>query len=356
MRQEAFVVIMAGGTGTRFWPHSKEDHPKQFLDILGIGKSLLQMTVDRFEAILPAENIFISTNERYADLVQQQLPSLTKDQLLLEPDKRNTAPCIAYACYKIAAKNPEAPIIIAPSDHAIFNDAAFQAAIDTAFTATDDKKLITIGIQPTRPATGYGYINYQSSDNPIKTVISFTEKPDEAKAKELLESGDYVWNAGIFVWSGNAILNAFQKHLPAMAKLFGDMAPMYYTNEESDVIKKQYLLSENISIDYGILEKSEHVHVVLGEFDWSDLGSWASLHENSKKDSNQNAIRGEAITYDVKDSLIFGQERKMMVVEGLENYVIVDTPDSLLIYTKGKEKIVKQAIDQMKSTGRDQHL
>ncbi len=356
MINNAYAVIMAGGTGTRFWPHSREAHPKQFLDILGTGKTLLQMTYDRFSAFVPKENILIATNERYRDLVMDQLPMLVDDQLLLEPAKRNTAPCIAYACYKIASQNPKAPIIIAPSDHAIFNEAVFQSSIVTACEATDDHKLITIGIQPNRPATGYGYIKYESSHDEVKKVQAFTEKPDKEAAQQFLDSGDYVWNAGIFVWSGHAIRHAFEEHLPTMNNIFNQLSSSFYQADERAVIKREYSQCEDISIDYGILEKSEHVHVVLGEFDWSDLGSWASLHGYGDRDGAGNATRGEVMLYNVHDSLIIGQEDKLVVVQGLDKYVVVDTDESLLICERDNEAILKKAISDMKKQQKDRFL
>jgi len=354
--EKPYVVIMAGGTGTRFWPHSREAHPKQFLDILGTGKSLLQMTFDRFAAFVPDDHIFIATNDRYEDLVMEQLPSLTENQLLLEPAKRNTAPCIAYACYKIASKSPDAPIIIAPSDHAIFNEAVFQKTIMTACAAADTDKLITIGIQPNRPATGYGYIKYEPSSGDIKQVNSFTEKPNQEVAEQFIASGDYVWNAGIFVWSGQAIINAFEQHLPTMDGLFKKVTSFFYQASERDVIKKEYLQCEDISIDYGILEKSKNVHVVLGDFDWSDLGSWASLHGYGEKDTAGNVLRGEILAYDVHNSLIIAEKDKLVVVQGLKNHVVVDTEKSLLICEKDNEAILKQAIAEIKSQGKNEFL
>jgi mannose-1-phosphate guanylyltransferase len=347
---------MAGGTGTRFWPHSVEAHPKQFLDILGTGKSLLQMTFDRFAAFVPEDHIFIATNDRYEGLVKDQLPSLQADQFLLEPAKRNTAPCIAYACYKIASKNPDAPIIIAPSDHAIFNEASFQKSVMIACDGADSDKLITIGIPPNRPATGYGYIKYARESTNIKQVNSFTEKPSLAVAEEVLASGDYGGTAGIFVWSGRAIMNAFEQHLPTMDGIFKQVANSFYTESERAVIKKQYLACEDISIDYGILEKSPNVQVVLGEFDWSDLGSWASLHAFGDKDDKDNVIRGEVLTYDVHNSLIIGKEDKLVVVQGLKDHVVVDTEKSLLICEKDNEAILKQAIAEIKSQGKHTFL
>lgn len=356
MINNAYAVIMAGGTGTRFWPHSREAHPKQFLDIFGTGKTLLQMTYERFVSFVPKENIFIATNERYEDLVMEQLPIFQKDQILLEPAKKNTAPCVAYACYKIAAKTPDSPIIITPSDHAIFNEANFQNSIGAACLATDNDKLITIGIQPNRPAIGYGYIKYNSESGAVKKVESFTEKPDEETAKKFLESGDYVWNAGIFVWSGNAIKDAFEKCLPEMAKQFEQLSSTFYHDDERDVIKREYLQCEDISIDYGILEKSDNVHVVLGDFDWSDLGSWVSIYEHGKKDEAGNVIRENVMTYDVHNSLIIGKEDKLIVVQGLDKYVVVDTKESLLICERDNKTVLKQAIADIKKQSNDQFL
>lgn len=356
MMEQPYVVIMTGGAGTRLWPHSREAHPKQFLDVLGTGKTLLQMTYERFAAFVPKKNIFIATNERYEKLVIEQLPVLENDQILLEPAKRNTAPCIAYACYKIATKAPHAPIIIAPSDHAIFNEANFQNSINTACQAADNQKLITLGIEPNRPTSRFGYIKYHSNSSQVKKVESFTEKPDEETAKKFIESGDYVWNAGIFVWTGNAIKDAFKKYLPEMANLFEELRTSFYQDDERDVIKREYLQCEDISIDYGILEKSDNVHVVLGDFDWSDLGSWASIHDHGQKDEAGNVTRGDVMTYDVHDSLIIGKEGKLIVVQGLDKYVVVDTKESLLICERDNEVVLKRAIADIKRQKNNEFL
>ena len=356
MTNSLHVVIMAGGTGTRFWPYSREIHPKQFLDILGTGKTLLQMTYDRFAAFIPIENIFVATNERHEALATEQLPKLKKDKLLLEPAKRNTAPCIAYSCYKITSKNPDATIVVAASDHVIFNEVAFQKAIQTACDVADDQKLMAIGIQPNRPASEYGYLKYLSDGNAVKQVLSFTEKPSKKTAQQFLHSGNYVWNAGIFVWSGKAIKNAFKEYLPEMNKLFKQMASSFYKPEEREVIKKKYLQCENISVDYGILEKSENVYVVLGNFDWADLGTWSSLYNYERKDDLGNVTRGEVMTYEVQNSLILSKEDKLVVVQGLDEYVVVDTEASLLICQRDNEAIFKKVILDMNTKQKNKFL
>ncbi|MGK7396056.1 MAG: mannose-1-phosphate guanylyltransferase [Candidatus Cyclobacteriaceae bacterium M3_2C_046] len=350
MANKNYVVIMAGGIGSRFWPYSRNNHPKQFLDVLGTGKSLLQMTYDRFLNIAPKENIFVVSNSIYETLIREQLPELSKDQILLEPNRRNTAPCIAYASYKIAKKDNDACIVVTPSDHAIFNDAAFEKAmklgIDQAKKAGD---LITIGIQPNRPETGYGYIQFIDNDSEVKKVKTFTEKPQLDLARKFLESGDFVWNAGIFLFKADTIIKAFEDHLPEMAETFDQISEQYYTDQENDAIREAYSQCKNISIDYGVMEKASNVYVVLGNFGWSDLGSWNSLHEIKKKDENNNVVDANALIYESKNCLVKGSPGKLIVVQGLDGYLVTDCDDVVLICQKDKESKFRQFVSDVRS-------
>jgi mannose-1-phosphate guanylyltransferase len=272
MNKDLFVVLMAGGVGTRFWPYSRNSRPKQFLDVLSTGKTLLQSTFDRFAPLCPAENILVVTNEEHGAITAQQLPQLKSDQILTEPMRKNTAPCIAYASWKIAKKNKNAVVVVSPADHLILNEKEFQDTIKKCSEyAQGQNNLITLGIEPTRPETGYGYIQYIDGGNPLKKVKTFTEKPELSLAKKFLESGDFVWNAGIFVWGVQAIINAFNKHLPEMSEVFEEAAPSFYTPEEKEAIQQAYGQCKNISIDYGIMEKAYFVFVVFSNFTFSDL-------------------------------------------------------------------------------------
>lgn len=345
-----YVVIMAGGVGSRFWPYSRTNNPKQFLDVLGIGSSLLRMTYERFLDVCPSENIYVVTNSNYYDLVKQQAPELSDDQILLEPNRRNTAPCIAYAAYKIREKNNDANIVVAPSDHVIFKENVFIKTIKTALkAASENDKLITLGIRPTRPETGYGYIQYIESNDDIKKVKTFTEKPEQSLAVKFYESGDFLWNAGIFVWNVNTIIKAFENHLPDLYEIFSEGVGIYYTTKENDFIQSAYAQCKNISIDYGVLEKSQNVYVVLGEFQWSDLGSWSSLHEIRDKDENNNVINANALTYESKDCVVLGSKDKLIVIQGLENKLVADVDNVLLICDKDDEKRIRTYVADAKN-------
>ena len=298
MNKNLYVVLMAGGVGVRFWPWSRNSKPKQFLDVLGTGKTLIQSTIDRFLPICPVENIFVVTHEEHADLVKQQLPQLGVEQILTEPMRKNTAACIAYASYKIAQRNKEAIIIVTPSDHLIMMEEAFQSIILKAVDqAKNQDKLITLGITPSRPETGYGYIQYHAEKSFAKKVKTFTEKPELSLAKKFIESGDFVWNSGIFIWGVQAIISAFEKYLPEMTEVFQEVIPELGKPGEKAAIRSAYPQCKNISIDYGIMEKATNVYVCLGDFTWSDLGSWASIHEISDKDDDNNVIGANALTY-----------------------------------------------------------
>jgi len=361
MNKNTFVVIMAGGVGTRFWPFSRANKPKQFLDIVGCGKSLIQLTFDRFNEQIASENIYVVSNERYRTLIKEQLPALTDDQLLLEPFQRNTAPCVAYASYKIAKKNPDANIIVTPSDHAIFNDLAFMNTINSALeVSASGDKLVTIGIKPHKPETGYGYIQYTNENNEhelgVKKVKTFTEKPEIELAKKFLESGDFVWNAGLFVWQATSIINAFEKYDKDNALLFKEIARAYFTPDEPFRIQEAYAQAKNISIDYAILEKADNVWVVLGDFGWSDLGAWDSLYELREKNEEANVIEGNVTTYDVKNCIINGASDKLIVVEGLENYLIADNGNSLLICKRGNEHQMRTIVKDVKLNKGEEYL
>ncbi len=358
MDKNTYVVIMAGGVGTRFWPYSRVNKPKQFLDIVGCGKTLIQLTFERFNTIIPTENIFIVSNERYRELIIEQLPGITEDQLLLEPFQRNTAPCVAYASYKIAQRNPEANIIVTPSDHAIFNDAEFLKTIDNALEVSKSgDKLVTIGIQPHKPETGYGYIQFIDEGNePVKKVKTFTEKPEIELAKKFLESGDFVWNAGLFVWTAKSIIAAFEKHEPDIALLFKAINESYFTASEKSRIQNAYSQSKNISIDYAILEKAENVWVVLGNFGWSDLGAWDSLYELREKNEENNVIAGNVTTYDVKNCIISSSTNKLIVVEGLEDYLVADNGNALLICKRGSENQMRTIVKDVKMNKGEEYL
>ena len=339
MNKHFYVVIMAGGVGSRFWPYSRNDHPKQFLDVLGTGSSLLQLTYQRFLNVCPAENIYIVTSQDYYKLVKDQLPDMTDDQILLEPARKNTAPCIAYASYKIAKKDPKATMVVTPSDHAILKEKIFIEAVNKSLTyAFKNDILITLGISPNRPETGYGYIQYHiDNGSDFKKVKTFTEKPQIDLAKKFIESGEFVWNAGIFIWNVSSINKAFQNFLPEISESFESISDSYYTSKEKKAIQRAYSHFKIISIDYGVMEKADNVYVILGDFGWSDLGSWGSLHDIKDKDGNNNVIEANVLLYDTHDSIFLGDEKKLIVVQGLQDYLIADTGDVLLICKKDIE-------------------
>lgn len=358
MSTNIYVVIMAGGSGTRFWPYSRDAKPKQFLDVVGTGRTLLQMTFDRFNEMTSADKIWVVSNEKYGGLIQEQLPELDNHQILLEPEKRNTAPCIAYAAYKILKKDPNAVLVVSPSDHAIFKEKEFEKVIMMAVKgASEDEKLITIGIRPNRPETGYGYIQYLSEPGvPVKKVKTFTEKPEIELAEKFIESGDFLWNSGIFVWSVEAIIKAFEKYEEEIATLFASGLSEYFTDGEKAFIKKTYSQCKNISIDYAVMEKANNVYVVPGEFGWSDLGSWNALHEIKDKDSNDNVIEGSVITYDSQDNYIKGKKNKLTVVQGAEGFLIADFDDVLLVCKKEDSSVFRDFITDVKANKGEKYI
>ncbi len=345
---------MAGGIGSRFWPLSKTALPKQFLDILGTGRTLIQQTYDRFLPICPKENIIVVTNEQYIGLVAEQLPDLQPHQILGEPARRNTAPCIAYASFKIQSMNPEANIIVAPSDHLILKEENFLDLVKTAlnFTAKRDA-LVTLGIKPSRPDTGYGYIQFTDdpsvNDPRIKKVKTFTEKPNLSLAKDFLVSGDFYWNSGIFIWSVSSILKAFDQHLAEVGDLFKEGASKYNTPEEKEFIDATYPVCSNISIDYGVMEKAKNVNVVLGDFGWSDLGTYGSLYTHLKQDKEGNAIIGKkALIYDSGNNIVNVPDDKLVVLVGVEDSIVVESDGVLMICKKTEEQKIKQVVNDLK--------
>ncbi len=358
MNKNYYAVLMAGGVGSRFWPVSTTDNPKQFHDMLGTGKTLIQKTFDRLNRFIPTENILILTNERYNNLVLEQLPQLTQDQVVLEPAMRNTAPCILYAALKIQKMNPNGIMIVAPSDHWIEDEEAFANDVQTCFKKCEEENVLcTLGIQPTYPNTGFGYIEYEKPDNnQLKKVAQFREKPNLETAKDFLAQGNFLWNAGIFMWSVETIVNAFKAHQPSQYQLFQEGLSCYNTPDERKFIKENYPKADNISIDYAILERSKAIYTLPATFDWNDLGTWGALYEKLEKDDNDNAVvNAKTMLLDSKGNMIRSPKNKVVVVDGLENYIIVDKEDVLLIYPKSKEQDIKKVRNQVSETFGDQY-
>lgn len=360
--QNNYAVIMAGGIGSRFWPMSKTSYPKQFHDVLGTGRTLIQMTFDRFSEICPDENVLIVTNEIYKDLVLKQLPSISENQVLCEPSRRNTAPCIAYACYKIKAINEDANIVVAPSDHLILKEDVFTDTINTAIgQAQANESLVTLGIKPSRPDTGYGYIQFKDEAGTVaedvKRVKTFTEKPNLDLAKQFLDSGDFYWNSGIFIWTLKSIIKAFEDYLPEVDKLFREGQDKYNTAYEEEFINRIYPICKNISIDYGIMEKAGNVYVVLSDFGWSDLGTWGSLYTHVEHDKHENAVVGaNVMMYDSSNNMVKMPDDKLVVIQGLYDYIVVESNNTLLICKKQDEQKIKQFVNDIKTSKNDQYV
>lgn len=347
--KDSYCVIMGGGIGSRFWPFSRETYPKQFLDFFGTGRSLLQMTFDRFSRIIPIENIFIVTNEAYAGLIKEQLPELCDGQILLEPARRNTAPCIAYAAYHIRACNPNANIVVAPSDHLILKEDIFLRDVKKGLDfVKSNKALVTLGIKPSRPETGYGYI--QSDDSmpgEFSRVKTFTEKPNLELAKVFYESGEFFWNSGLFLWNVNTIIDAFAKYLPDITARFDLGKEKFNTAEEHAFIHENFPYCQNISIDYGVMEKADNVYMLCTDFGWADLGSWGSLFELAPKDENSNAVlkNGNVLLYESAGNVIATDNpEKLTVVQGLNDCIIAESGNVLLICKKNDEQRIKQFV------------
>tara|TARA_B100000902_G_scaffold137256_1_gene135494 strand:- start:30784 stop:31863 length:1080 start_codon:yes stop_codon:yes gene_type:complete len=354
MNKSNFAVIMAGGIGSRFWPMSKESRPKQFIDILGTGETLIQQTYRRLNKICPKENILVVTNKNYKDLCLEQLSDIDQDNILCEPTSRNTAPCIAYAAFKIITRDPNANMIVAPSDHLITNESEFTKIVNDSMKMTSSSNmLLTIGIQPSRPDTGYGYIQFEQnslvSDSRIKKVKTFTEKPNQDLALQFLNSGDFLWNSGIFIWSAKTIIKKFRKHLRDLYDIFEDGKNHYNTSKETDYINRMFPACKNISIDYGIMEKSDNVYVFPADFGWSDLGTWSSLYTHLPLDKQENAIQGNNVfVYDSKKNIINLPDSKTVILQGLNGYIVVEDENKLLICRKEDEQKVKLFVAEVK--------
>lgn len=345
---------MAGGVGTRFWPFSRKTFPKQFHDVLGTGKTLIQQTAERFEGVCPKENIYVVTGEEYKELTKEQLPYLTDEQILCEPSRRNTAPCIGYACYKIQKANPDANIVVAPADHIILKEEEFKRRITTALQySAENDALVTLGIQSTHPNTGYGYIQFMEEGNEVKRVKTFTEKPNLELAKMFIESGDYTWNAGIFVWSAKSLTAAFSMHLPEMAEAFMEAQNDFFSPKEKESLSKAYTQCRNISIDNGLMEKADNVFVVKSDIGWSDLGTWRSVYENSTLNEHQNAIDGNVITYDTTNCVIKTPKDRLVVVNGLDGFIVTEFDNVLMICKLDDEQKVKKFVQDAEQKGEE---
>ncbi len=355
-----YVVIMAGGIGSRFWPKSRTNFPKQFLDILGHGKTLIQSTYERFASFIPLQNIFVVTSSEYINIVKQQIPELPLQNILGEPSRKNTAPCIAYVSFKIRQLNPNASVIVAPSDHLILDPTAFtKVCLEALGFVKMHNAFITLGIKPTYPNTGYGYIQYEQhdvSDNVYK-VKTFTEKPNLELAKAFLASGEFLWNAGIFVWKVRNILSAFEQLLPEMYEVFNAEIAHYNTPEEDNALQRVYPLCTNISIDFGIMEQADNVYVIPSSFGWSDLGTWNSAYENLEKDLFENAVNGKNVMiFDAHKNMVHAPDDKLVVLQGLEDYIVVDSDDVLLICKKDKEQEIKEYVAEVKRNKGERYL
>ena len=350
-----YCIIMAGGVGSRFWPLSKTDNPKQFLDFFGTGRSLLQMTFDRFKNVVPTENIYIVSNKNYKEKILEQLPQLTSEQVLLEPMRRNTAPCIAYAVYKIRAKSDKANIIVVPSDHLITKEEEYIRIVKQGFDFVEknDNSLLTLGMKPTRPETGYGYIQVADGEGVLRKVKTFTEKPNLEMATIFVNSGEFFWNSGMFFWSINAIVENLREFLPEIAAKFEHGKNFYHTEKEQSFIDEIYPLCENISIDYGIMEKSKNVYVMIADFGWSDLGTWDSLYELGDKDENRNtAFKCQAKMYNSSNNLIVMPKGQIAVIDGLDGFLVANYNNVLLICKKEDEKRIRQFVSDVEEINR----
>jgi mannose-1-phosphate guanylyltransferase len=352
-----FCVIMGGGIGSRFWPFSRESRPKQFLDFFGTGRSLMQQTFDRFAQIIPPENIFIATNEKYAATVKEQLPEIDEKQILTEPTRRNTAPCIASAAYHIRAINPNANIVVTPADHLILQEQHFLKNIITGLNFVDKfPALLTLGVKPNRPETGYGYIQTtDGGEDNIQKVKAFTEKPDADLARVFFESGEFFWNSGIFIWKAQTVIDAFRKYLPEMADILD--SDKYLTPDEKSFIEQQYPKCQNISIDYGIMEKADNAYMLMADFGWSDLGTWGSLYDLSEKDEKRNAtLKCKSYFIESSDNLVSLADNKLAVVQGLDDFIIAEADDILLICKKQDEQRIKQFVIDVNLKFGDKYL
>jgi mannose-1-phosphate guanylyltransferase len=360
MNQHHYVAIMAGGIGSRFWPQSRTSYPKQFLDILNTGKSLIRWTYERYAAFIPTENIYIVTSDEYVSIVQEQLPELNPENILAEPSRKNTAPCVAYISYKLLQKDPEASLIVAPSDHMILDNENFRTITLQALDFVSNiKSLVTLGIKPTHPNTGYGYIQHEPMQvaDGIYKVKTFTEKPNLELAKTFLASGDFLWNAGIFVWQVKNVMKAFEQYQPEMYELFDAEKANFNTPTEKEAINRIYPLCTNVSIDFAIMEKADNVYVIPSSFGWSDLGTWNSAYDNLEKDYLGNAVASEnVIIIDATKCMVSSPKEKLLLLQGLDDFIVVDTPDVLMICKKEKEQAIKEYVAEVKRNKGDQYL
>jgi len=360
MNKHHYVAIMAGGIGSRFWPMSRTNYPKQFLDILGTGKTLIQQTFERYAKLVPEENIYVVTSNEYSPLVKKQLPQMAEENILSEPFRKNTAPCIAYISFKLIKKDPKACMVAAPADHLILEIDEFVKTTQGALNFVDHlNAFVTLGVTPTYPNTGYGYIQHDTIEAApgVFKVKTFTEKPNLELAKTFIASGDFLWNAGIFFWKVKNILTAFEKYLPEMYEVFASEKDKFNTKEESTVINEIYPQCSNISIDFGIMEKADNVYVIPASFGWSDLGTWNSAWENMAKDPLENAIAGKkVISIDASKCMVHVPDTKLIVLQGLENFIVVDTKDVLLICKKEKEQEIKDYLAEVKKAVGDKYL
>ena len=358
--KHTYVAIMAGGIGSRFWPVSRTGYPKQFLDILDTGKTFIQQTFERFLSFVPLQNIYVVTADEYVGITKEQLPQLPAENIVSEPFRKNTAPCIAYISFKLQQLDPEAALIVAPADHLILDEAKFRDVCTKALGfAHRYNALLTLGIKPTHPNTGYGYIQHedQNLEDSLYKVKTFTEKPNKELAQTFLASGDFLWNSGIFVWKVSRCLEAFHAHLPEMYELFAAEQARFNTADERAVIENIYPQCSNISIDFGVMEKANNVYVIPASFGWSDLGTWNSAWENMEKDYFDNAVTGEkVIVFDTSKSMIHAPDGKLMVLQGLDDYIIVDTKDVLLVCQKAKEQEIKEYVAEVKRNMGDKYL
>jgi mannose-1-phosphate guanylyltransferase len=360
INSHTYVAIMAGGIGSRFWPVSRTHLPKQFLDILGTGSTLIQQTMERFRSIVPPENIYVVTSDDYIDLVKEQLPELPVENIIGEPFRKNTAPCIAYISFKLFQKDPEASLIVAPADHLILDEDKFLDVCANALSFVNHlNALVTIGVKPSYPNTGYGYIQHEMAEvapaiHPVKT---FTEKPNKELAQTFIESGDFLWNAGIFVWQTKRIIEAFKKYMPEMHELFSAEPEKYNTGDEKALIETIYPQCSTISIDFGVMEKADNVYVIPAAFGWSDLGTWNSAWENMEKDYLENACAGNSVMIiDATKCVVHTQPDKLVILQGLDDFIVVDTKDVLLICQKEKEQEIKDYVAEVKRNIGDQYL
>ncbi|MBR9831984.1 mannose-1-phosphate guanylyltransferase [bacterium] len=352
MNKNNYCVIMAGGIGSRFWPMSRTSYPKQFIDILGTGRTLIQQTYDRLQRIAPKENILVVTNEDYRELVLQQCEGMNPSQVLCEPTRRNTAPCIAYASYKIKALNPDANVLVAPADHLILKEDKFIESVNVALDyVSNNDALLTLGIEPSRPDTGYGYIQFDSTDKKsrVKKVKTFTEKPNIELAKQFVESGEFSWNSGMFIWSNKSILKAFENNLSEVNSLFVDGFSKLNTPDEENFIKDTYAVCKSISIDYGIMEKAPNVYVISADIGWSDLGTWGSIYTHLKHDENLNATIGKNVMmYESQNCIVSMPKEKLVVLQGLDGYIVVESNNTLLICKKEDEQKIKEFVTDIR--------